>query len=63
MVGVDARKMSDADFEQITAKYRLVRIHPVERLSGPGGPDDLAWVWIPVALMVAMALWRTRRKR
>jgi deazaflavin-dependent oxidoreductase (nitroreductase family) len=63
MVGVNPRTMSDLDFDQVTAKYRLVRIRLGEKLSGPGGPGDLAWVWLPLALIVALFLVRGRRQK
>jgi deazaflavin-dependent oxidoreductase (nitroreductase family) len=63
MVGVNPRKMDDAEFDQVTSKYRLVRIRLEERLRGPGGPGDLAWVWIPVALIAALLVIGFRRRR
>lgn len=63
LMGVNPRTMSDAEFDRITAKYRLVRIRLNERLSGAGGPGDLAWVWIPIALMAALLIYWTRRQR
>jgi deazaflavin-dependent oxidoreductase (nitroreductase family) len=63
MVGVNPRKMSDADFDRVTSTYQLVRIRLKERLRGPGGPGDLAWVWIPIALMAALLLYWARRRR
>jgi deazaflavin-dependent oxidoreductase (nitroreductase family) len=61
MVGVNPRKMDDAVFDQATSKYRLVRIRQGERLRGPGGPGDLAWVWIPLALAVGLLIFWLRR--
>jgi deazaflavin-dependent oxidoreductase (nitroreductase family) len=63
MVGVNARKMSDDEFDRATSTYRLVRIRPKERLSGSGGSGDLAWVWIPVALMIALVVGLNRRRK
>jgi len=63
MVGVNPHKMSDADFDQATSKYRLMRVRLKERLSGPGGPGDLAWVWLPVALIAAVLIFGFRRRR
>jgi len=63
MVGVNPHKMNDAEFDRVTSKYRLVRIRLKERLSGPGGPGDLAWAWIPVALVAALLLFGSRRRR
>jgi deazaflavin-dependent oxidoreductase (nitroreductase family) len=63
LMGINPRTMSDEAFDRVTSKYRLVRIRPKERLSGPGGPGDLAWVWIPVALIVALLVFGFRRRR
>ena len=63
LMGINPRTMGDEAFDRVTSKYRLVRIRPKERLSGPGGPGDLAWVWIPVALMAALLIYWTRRQR
>jgi hypothetical protein len=62
MVGVNPHKMNDAEFDRDTSKYRLVRIRLQDRLHGPGGPGDLAWVWIPVGLVVALLLYWSRRR-
>jgi len=63
LMGINPRTMSDEAFDRVTSKYRLVRIRPKERLSGPGGPGDLAWVWIPIALLAALRIYWTRRQR
>jgi deazaflavin-dependent oxidoreductase (nitroreductase family) len=63
MLGVNPRKMSDDEFDRATSTYRLVRIRPKERLSGSGGSGDLAWVWIPVALMIALVVGLNRRRK
>jgi len=63
MVGVNPPKMNDDEFDRVTSKYRLVRITLKERLSGPGGPGDLAWVWIPVAVIAALLVFGFRRRR
>lgn len=63
MVGVNPHRMSDADFDRVTNTYRLVRIRLQERLRGPGGPGDLAWVWIPLGLMGTGLIYWSRRKR
>ena len=61
MVGVNPHKMDDTEFDQVTGKYRLVRIRLKERLHGPGGPGDLAWVWIPLAMIGALFLYSWAR--
>jgi len=63
MMGVDPRKMSDAEFDRVTSTYRLVRIRLQDRLRGPGGPADLAWIWIPVGLVVGLLIYWNRRRR
>jgi deazaflavin-dependent oxidoreductase (nitroreductase family) len=62
MMGVNPPKMSDAEFDRVTSSYRLLRVRLRERLSGPGGPGDLAWVWLPLALIVALFVFMRRRK-
>jgi deazaflavin-dependent oxidoreductase (nitroreductase family) len=62
MMGVNPPKMSDAEFDRVTSSYRLLRVRLQERLSGPGGPGDLAWVWLPLALIVALFVFMQRRK-
>jgi len=62
-VGVNPHKMNDDEFDRVTSKYRLVRIRLKERLSGSGGPGELAWVWIPLALVGLLFLyWKRPRK-
>jgi deazaflavin-dependent oxidoreductase (nitroreductase family) len=63
LMGVNPPKMSDAEFDQVTTSYRLIRIRPGERLKGPGGPGDLAWVWLPLALITALFVARGRRRK
>ncbi len=63
MAGLDARKMSDADFNQATSEYCLVRIHRTEPLSGPGGPGDLAWLWLPIGFIGILLLLVKLQKR
>lgn len=61
MMGVEPKTMSDAELEEITAEYRLVRIRRTRPLAGPGGPGDLAWVWLPITLLVAFLVIIYRR--
>lgn len=63
LMGVDPRRMSDQAFDQATASYRLMRIRLSEPLSGPGGPGDLAWVWIPVGLVGLLAFARRWKRK
>ena len=63
MMGVDPHKMSDADFDRVTTDYKLVHIQRIKRLSGQGGPGDLAWVWMPAMLaFLALILLKKPRK-
>ena len=61
VAGVDPRKMSDEEFDKVTKPYRLVRIRPQAEITGEGGPGDLAWVWLPV-LVILLSV-RKKRKR
>jgi deazaflavin-dependent oxidoreductase (nitroreductase family) len=54
MFGVNPHAMSDQELDAATKEYRLIRIQLTHRLSGPGGPGDLAWVWIPISLALAL---------
>lgn len=53
--GINPKTMGDEALAELTAPYRLIRIHRTEARTGPGGPGDLAWVW-PVATLVLLAL-------
>jgi deazaflavin-dependent oxidoreductase (nitroreductase family) len=55
LFGVDPHKLDEAEFSAATQDYRLVRIQLGEPLSGPGGPGDLAWIWIPISALLALA--------
>jgi len=56
MMGVDPKKMDDTEFARLTTDYKLVRIHRIRPLSGPGGSGDLAWVWILPLVALAVFL-------
>ncbi len=62
MFGLDARKMSDEEFDRATVPYRLVHIQRAEARTGSGGPGDLAWVW-PLATMILLPLVLFRRSK
>jgi len=47
LFGINPRKMTDQEIDQATTDYRLIHIKRIKRLEEPGGPGDLAWVWIP----------------
>jgi len=54
LFGIDARKMNDVDFERAIAGSRLVWIHRTQRLTGRGGPGDLAWVWLSIVGLLVL---------
>lgn len=62
LLGVDGSRMSDEDFNNLTHDYRLLHIQRIAALAGPGGPGDLAWVWVPILLLVAIAFFRRRSR-
>jgi deazaflavin-dependent oxidoreductase (nitroreductase family) len=53
-------KTPDERLTELSAGYRLLRLHRTAPLTGPGGPGDLAWVW---PLAVTFLLMRRRRRR
>jgi hypothetical protein len=55
--------MSEAEFNRATSTYQLVRIRLKERFHGPGAPGDLAWVWVPAALITILFIYLIRRHR
>ena len=59
--GLNPRSMSDAALNAATADYKLVRIRRNEARTGPGGPNDLAWLWPAVAAVMALLLLRRRK--
>ena len=61
LFGFDPIKMTDAELDAATAKYRLLHIHRTQARTGPGGPGDLAWVW-PLATMILLPLALSRHK-
>jgi len=65
LFGVNQKKMSDSELDELLAHYRLIRIRRTGALTGPGGPGDLAWVW-PLTTLVLLFLFvsgRSGRKR
>ena len=60
--GIDPLKLSDEDLAAVTRSYRLVRLHHLAPLTGPGGPGDLAWIW-PLATFLLLPLAFRRRKK
>jgi len=51
--GVNPKTISDEKLAELSAPYRLLRIYPSEACTGPGGPNDLAWVWPAATLVLA----------
>lgn len=49
--GIDPKTVSQEKLAEITAGYRLLRVHRTAARTGSGGPNDLAWVW-PAATFV-----------
>ncbi|MBN1149478.1 MAG: nitroreductase family deazaflavin-dependent oxidoreductase [Anaerolineales bacterium] len=60
MFGVNPHTMSDQEFAAATKEYRLIRIQLTQQLGGPGGPGDLAWVWTPILLALALIVFLPR---
>ena len=61
LMGLQPRTMSDAELASDTSEYRLVHLRRLQALTGPGGPGDLAWIWIPgMAIMGLLLLKRYR---
>jgi deazaflavin-dependent oxidoreductase (nitroreductase family) len=63
LAGLQPRQMSDAALDQATAGYKLVRIRRTAARTGPGGPSDLAWVWIPASALLGLLLLRSSGPR
>jgi deazaflavin-dependent oxidoreductase (nitroreductase family) len=63
MFGVDARQPDDQQFTKATQDYRLIHIKRLQARTGPGGPGDLAWVWLLATfLLLPLAFRRKKRK-
>lgn len=62
LFGVNPRKLTGADLEQLLDHYRLVRISKVRPVTGPGGPGDLAWVWPLSTLLLILVIARNNRR-
>jgi len=54
MFGVNPQTMSEQELAAATKEYRLIRIQLTQQLSGPGGPGDLAWIWVPISLVLGL---------
>lgn len=53
--GIDPKTLDEDKLAEILAPYRLIRIRRSAARTGPGGPNDLAWVW-PAATIVLMGI-------
>jgi deazaflavin-dependent oxidoreductase (nitroreductase family) len=49
--GANPRALNDADLQDRTEVYRVIRIHRTAARTGPDGPGELAWIW-PVATVL-----------
>ena len=54
MFGLNAYRMSDEQLYNATKSYRLMCIQRTKRLHGPGGPGDLAWIWLISIVLVLL---------
>ena len=61
MLGIDAHTISDAALEKVTVPYVLLHLRRTTARTGPGGPNDLAWVW-PAATFMLLMMGSSRRK-
>ncbi len=52
-------KIPDERLAALSTGYRLLRLQRTEAHTGPGGPEDLAWVW---PLAATLLLFRRRRR-
>ena len=55
LAGIWPRSISDAELDQATADYRVLRIEHTQSLAARGGPGNLLWVW-PIATLVLLIL-------
>jgi deazaflavin-dependent oxidoreductase (nitroreductase family) len=61
--GVNPKTMGEQELAELSAGYRLIQIHPTEARTGPGGPNDLAWVWPLASAVLLVTLLLKRRRR
>lgn len=59
LFGVNPKKLTDDDFEELLDRYRIIRIRRKEPVTGPGGPGELAWIW-PVSTFILILLLRRK---
>jgi deazaflavin-dependent oxidoreductase (nitroreductase family) len=58
LAGVNPRRLSDQELEEMTADYRLIELQYRADATGTHGPGDLSWIWVAAA-----ALWLMDRVR
>lgn len=58
LAGIDAVHATDVELRRLTADYRVLRIRRTAALTGPGGPGDLAWLWLLLVLPAGWLWWR-----
>ncbi|MDH3306203.1 MAG: nitroreductase family deazaflavin-dependent oxidoreductase, partial [Acidimicrobiia bacterium] len=63
LFGLSPRTMNDEQLAGATEGYRLVRFHPDRKQPSADGPDDLVWMWLPVAGAVLAGCLAARRRR
>jgi deazaflavin-dependent oxidoreductase (nitroreductase family) len=61
LLGLDPRRLSDAELAAATADYGLFHLRRDAPRAGRGGPGDLAWVWL-VAIAITLLGIVCRRK-
>lgn len=61
LAGIDPNRMGDAALAAATAPYKLVRIRLAAPRGGPGGPGDLAWVWLVLIGVAGLVWWGAAR--
>lgn len=57
--GLNPKTCSDDELAKVAESVPVVRIRRQEKLSGYGGPGDMAWMW-PVAFVLLAVLWLLR---
>jgi len=61
--GINPKKLTHKELEELLTNYCLVRIRRTEAQSGPGGPGDLAWIWPILTFLLLPALFKRRKPR
>lgn len=61
VAGINPKKISDEELDQLTRDYKLVRLQRTAERTGRDGPGELAWIW-PL-ITVLLLLWKGRRRK